>query len=133
MQALRSFVKRTFRSFGLDLTSYNPQRSPDARFMTMLAVHRVNLILDIGANVGQFALEMRQMGYRGRIVSFEPLTKAWSQLKEASAGDPLWEIAPRAALGAEEKEIEFNISANLVSSSVLPILDTLAQAAPQAV
>jgi FkbM family methyltransferase len=131
LQTLRSFVKRTFRGFGLDLTSFNPQRSADARFMAMLAAHRVNLIMDVGANIGQFALEIRQLGYRGRIVSFEPLTKAWSRLKEASAGDPIWEIAPRAALGAEEGEVEINISANLASSSVLPMLDTLAKAAPQ--
>jgi FkbM family methyltransferase len=99
--------------------------------MTMLTTHRVNLIMDVGANIGQFALEIRQMGYRGRIVSFEPLTRAWNQLKQASAGDPLWEIAPRAALGAEEREIEINISANLASSSVLPMLDTHVKAAPQ--
>jgi FkbM family methyltransferase len=96
----------------------------------MLSAHRVNLVFDIGANVGQFGRSLRDAGYRGRIVSFEPLSVAWEKLVVASRSDSLWEVAPRAAIGNEDGEVEMHVSGNSVSSSVLDMLDAHAIAAP---
>jgi FkbM family methyltransferase len=98
--------------------------------MATLSAHRVNLVFDVGANCGQFGLSLREIGYTGRIVSFEPLTSAWNQLVRTSKDDPLWEIAPRGAIGSEDGEIEMHVAANSVSSSALPMLDSHVQAAP---
>jgi FkbM family methyltransferase len=71
------------------------------------------------------------LGYPGRIVSFEPLSSAYSQLKTASKKDPLWEIAPQTAIGNQEGEIIINIAGNSYSSSALPMLDAHLESAPE--
>lgn len=128
---LKSFVKRTIRRLGFDIRRYNPASSESAQLMRMLSVHRINLVFDVGANTGQFGHFLRDAGYRGHIVSFEPLSVAWEQLLEASRNDPLWDVAPRAAIGNEDGEIEIHVACNSVSSSVLNMLDSHANAAPE--
>jgi len=130
---LKSFVKRTIRRLGFDIRRYNPASSESAQLMRMLSAHRVNLVFDVGANAGQFGHFLRDAGYRGRIVSFEPLSAAWDKLLEASRKDALWEIAPRAAIGSDDGEIEIHVAGNSVSSSVLEMLDAHTSAAPKSV
>jgi len=96
----------------------------------MLSTHRVNLVFDIGANAGQYGQFLREIGYAGRIVSFEPLPEPWKELKERSEQDPLWEVAPRTAIGDRDGETEIHVSANSFSSSVLPMLDAHLDAEP---
>jgi FkbM family methyltransferase len=97
----------------------------------MLAFHGVDLVLDVGANTGQFGRELRKhIGYSGRIVSFEPTEAAHRKLVANAKGDPNWVIAERCAIGATEGVIDINVSANSVSSSVLPMLDSHVTAAP---
>jgi FkbM family methyltransferase len=127
---LKSILKRTIRSLGFELHRYHPDRSDDARFFAMLTAHQVNLVFDIGANRGQFGRSLRSSGFRGRIVSFEPLSAAREMLLEASRNDPLWEIAPRAAIGGQDGEIELHVAGNSESSSVLNMLDNHLKAAP---
>jgi len=124
-------VKRTIRRFGFDLRRYKPASSEGARFTATLSAHKVNLVFDVGANIGQFARSLRDLGYSGRIVSFEPLSAARKQLLETSRADPLWEVAPRAAIGAADGETEIHVAGNSVSSSVLNMLDAHVKAAPE--
>ena len=128
---IANLVKATARKLGLDVRRFVPSSSPAAQLRAMLAWHRINLILDVGANVGQFGGELRRhVGYRGRIVSFEPMKSAHEALSRAAAGDSMWSVAPRAAIGAAAGSITMNVSANSVSSSVLPMLASHASAAP---
>src|SRR2546430_1727331 len=61
------------------------------RRLTLMKKSGIDLVIDVGANQGQFARTMRdQLGYRGRIVSFEPLTHAFAALLRTAAGDPSW-------------------------------------------
>ena len=92
---------------------------------------KIDLVLDVGANTGQFASEIRQGGYTGKIVSFEPLSKAHSELLSSSAMDYMWEAHPRCALGDHNGEIEINIAGNSFSSSILPMLESHRSAAPE--
>jgi FkbM family methyltransferase len=91
----------------------------------------IDLVIDIGANEGQFAKELRAGGYSGRIVSFEPLSSAHSRLLQESNHDSAWHVHPRCALGDRLGEIELNISGNSVSSSILPMLTAHSSAAPE--
>jgi hypothetical protein len=53
----------------------------------------IDLIIDVGANEGQFSEEIRVGGYSGRIISFEPTTEAHSRLLKRSQRDPLWNVS----------------------------------------
>jgi FkbM family methyltransferase len=81
----------------------------------------VDLVLDVGANVGQFAREIRAFGFAGRIVSFEPLGDAHRRLAEAATRDGAWQAHARCAIGDRDGEVAINVSANSVSSSLLPM------------
>jgi FkbM family methyltransferase len=124
-------IKKLSRSLGIDLKRYNIQTSEAAKMQRLLAYHNIDLVFDVGANIGQYAKLLRELGYPGRIVSFEPLSSAYSQLKTASKKDPLWEIAPQTAIGNQEGEIIINIAGNSYSSSALPMLDAHLESAPE--
>jgi FkbM family methyltransferase len=93
----------------------------------ILEHHGITVVLDVGANVGQYATRLRHGGWDGRIVSFEPLPAAHAALSAAAADDPAWEIAPPVALGAEAGTVALNISAESDMSSVLPFRPEMAE------
>lgn len=78
----------------------NPISKETRSLVRILDHHGIDVVLDVGANVGQYAARLRQGGWSGRIVSFEPLPDAHATLEAAAAPDALWEVAPRMALGA---------------------------------
>lgn len=129
---INNFIKSSARHFGLEVRRFLPSSSAAAQMRAMLAWHKINLIFDVGANVGQYVSELRShVGYQGRIVSFEPMSLAHEKLSKAAVKDELWEVSERAAIGAATGAVSINISGNSVSSSVLSMLDTHSNAAPQ--
>lgn len=94
----------------------------------MLAQHRIATVLDVGANEGQYARLLRQVGFRGRIVSFEPLSSAHGRLSLLARKDPMWIVAPRMAIGDRDGEIRVNVASKSVASSVLPMMGALERA-----
>lgn len=65
-------------------TSYKQRQA------ALIRDRKIDLVLDVGANRGQFATALRdELGYRGRIVSFEPLKDVFPLLQQAAAQDPL--------------------------------------------
>ena len=130
---VKRVVRSLLRSIGLDVRRFRPGSSEAAALARMLSTHGVNVVLDIGANAGQFGGLLRSAGYRARIVSFEPLSTARKQLVAAARNDRLWEVAEQMAIGAEEGQIELHIAGNSVSSSLLSMLPAHEDAAPASV
>jgi FkbM family methyltransferase len=125
-------VQRALRRAGYELHAYPPPvpvDPEDARRERLLAARGITLVLDVGANEGQYARRLRAAGYSGQIVSFEPLTGVFARLERAAAGDPAWE-ARRAALGDADGEAEINVAANTYSSSLLPMRERHFRSAP---
>lgn len=87
----------------------------------------IDVILDVGANIGQTGHALRKIGYEGRIISFEPLPECFATLAEHAAKDPLWDVH-NLALSNRGGTAEIGVSQNLVSSSLLPATDALIQA-----
>jgi FkbM family methyltransferase len=98
----------------------------------IFAAARPDLLIDVGANVGQFAGWARTAGFGGPIVSFEPQVEEHGYMTGLAAPDPLWRVAPRMALGAEAGVAELNVAANSESSSLLGMLDVCVENAPEA-
>ena len=104
-------------------------RHPSARRQRMLARHQVDLVLDVGAAGGGYGNDLRAFGYRGTIVSFEPMRAAYERLSAARATDEQWQ-AHRCALGSETGTAEINVASNSDSSSLLPMDERHLAAAP---
>lgn len=129
-KSLESLIRQTANRFGIDIHRHHPEASDMGRLALMLAYREIDLVLDVGANTGQFAKSLREAGYTRRLVSFEPLSSAYAQLLHASRNDAQWEIAPRTAIGDHEGGIVMHIAGNSVSSSILRMLDSHTSAAP---
>jgi FkbM family methyltransferase len=100
--------------------------------VNQLESHQVDVVLDVGANSGQYSTLLRRAAYKGRIVSFEPLSKPFSLLERKASKDPLWECR-RCALGDVDGTISINVAGNAgESSSVLPMLKSHQDAYPPA-
>jgi len=124
-----SSVKRWLRKRGYLVSRYDFRYDPIAVRDGFCESRRVNVIFDVGANTGQFALQLRAGGYRGKIVSFEPLFAAFHQLTEAAAHDPDWAVL-NYALGSQEASADINVANNSWSSSLLDMLPAHTKAAP---
>jgi len=119
------------RRIGIEVTRYNPAYSLSARTAKLLAHHNIDAVLDVGANDGGYGKFIRSTGFNGNIISFEPQAEAYKNLLIASHADPAWYVAPRMALGDIESELEINVAANSASSSLLKMLPSHIEAAPQ--
>ncbi len=128
---LIAFLQRRLRKVGLEVRKYSPASSFTASLSALCCDAGIDLVLDVGASVGQFAGDLRAAGFRGEIVSFEPLPDAWHALDRAAGRDARWKVHPRCALGALAGDVEINVAANGVSSSVLPMLESHLAAAPE--
>lgn len=123
-------LQRLARRLGYDLTRRSKAKPTQAQLIAVLEHFRITCILDVGANVGQYAAMLRAWGYRGRIISFEPLPLAHAALERRAAVDPDWLVAPRMALGERGGEIEIEVSADADMSSILPQTDLLRRISP---
>lgn len=127
---MKIFTKKIIRSLGWDLHRFSPSSNSTAQLLAAFNHVQIDLVFDIGANVGQFAQELRTAGFSGKIISFEPLSVAHQSLTKAAGLDNGWFAHSRAALGDHDGEVEINIAGNSVSSSVLTMLHSHSSAAP---
>lgn len=108
-------------------------RYPDTdlkRRMAMFSHFGVNKILDVGANIGGYAMELRELGFKGKIISFEPLSATYGILKKNAANDNNWDTV-NIALGSNDEETFINVAGNVNSSSLLNMLPDHLNSAPQ--
>lgn len=77
------------------------------RFLDALAAHlrreKTTLVLDVGANTGQYATLLRMLGYEGDIISFEPVSESFQELKAAASSDGRWRVEQIALGNANER------------------------------
>ena len=117
-------VNRALESRGFEL-----RRSSVARRVRLLELNGVDLVIDVGAAGGAYGRQLRNHGYTGRIVSFEPLAASFAELTQTTAHDDGWEIH-NLALGESAMTADLNVATNRDSSSLLPMLESHRVAAP---
>ena len=81
-----------------------------------MIAHGIDLVLDVGANDGSYGREIRDAGYKGQIISFEPNLTVYGRLKERIASDPNWTAHPF-ALGESNGQSLLSIAENDLMSS----------------
>ena len=121
---VKQLIKNIFNSVGLEVQRNQPLNEAGTQIYQAIKKINTDIILDVGANTGQFSLEIRKKGYNGKIVSFEPLLSARKKLIEYSLKDKNWLIHDQAAIGDHNGFIDINISKNSVSSSILPMMSS---------
>jgi FkbM family methyltransferase len=123
-------LQRFARRLGYDLTPRAKARPLQAQLVAVLDRFAISCVIDVGANAGQYGAALREWGYAGRIVSFEPQAAPHRFLARHAAGDPHWQVAPPMALGDGDGEIELEISAESDMSSALPQSPLLQRISP---
>jgi FkbM family methyltransferase len=127
---LKRLAYNLFHRLGWEVRRNAYPSAEETLLTQFLEFTKPNTVFDIGANIGQYALMLRKCGYAGPIVSFEVQSEEYQKLTEVAARDPLWKVAPRCALGRSKGETEINVAGNSLSSSLLPMLESHLQAAP---
>jgi FkbM family methyltransferase len=113
-------LQRLARRLGYDLIPRVKARPLQAQLIAVLDRFGITCVIDIGANAGQYGASLREWGYAGRIVSFEPQAESHRRLAQRAAADLHWTAAPRMALGERDGEVEIEISAESDMSSLKP-------------
>ena len=103
------------RRFGYEITPLPVDR---------LLRRQPDVILDVGANEGQFGSDLRRRGFAGRIVSFEPIPHVFERLQATTRSDDAWEIHNQ-ALGAHAARLPMHVANHDASSSILPPSDRM--------
>ena len=85
-----------------------------SRFLTSF---RIDCVFDVGANIGQYATQLRRIGFRGLIISFEPNPDAASNLRKKAQADKRW-IIQETALDSVSRTINFNVMKRSTFSSL---------------
>lgn len=129
MPALSSAIRTLFAAAGLSVDRAKYGYAADRR--TAIVNAGIDLIIDVGANEGQYATALRREGYGGAIHSLEPLPDAFARLSALAAADGRW-TATKVAAGATAGRAEFHVSEDSVCSSILQPTATLIDAIPTA-
>jgi FkbM family methyltransferase len=87
-------IKNGARKIGVAISRYPPPGSFDRHLADLLTQLRVNVVLDIGAYIGDYARRLRAVGYNGRIISFEPVPASFERISAAMQHDRLWSGQP---------------------------------------
>jgi FkbM family methyltransferase len=81
--------------------------------------NKISLVLDVGANEGQYGAIIRTIGYNSNIISFEPIKSVFQTLFQRSKYAPNW-LVRNEALGDFDGYTEINISSFSQTSSIFP-------------
>lgn len=114
---------KAFATWGISKGLRLPEQQLDrmnelASLRDLLQQLKIDCVLDVGANRGQFARELRQIGYEGLIFSFEPIASEFRALKDNFKGDMRWR-GYQFALGSKEETLSITVPKLTVMSSLL--------------
>jgi FkbM family methyltransferase len=129
VRCVGSPVRKILCRYGYDIRPVAQSSLAKTRAV-LIAELGVGLVVDVGANEGQYGIVLRNEGFRGKILSFEPQASAFSVLSSRARQMPDWRCV-RCALGANAGRLSINIAGNSYSSSLLPMLASHVEAAPE--
>lgn len=109
--------RRLAHKIGYDIDKFNRQLTVESHLRALLPTLDIDLVLDVGANQGQFVQMLRYVGYQGEVMSFEPGSEAFRALQKAVVQDDQWQ-AFNIALGDTEVEAELHLSQASVFNSL---------------
>jgi FkbM family methyltransferase len=121
MKKIKLIINYLLSFIGFKLIKISIHNDPKLQIALFLKNKNIEMVFDVGANIGQFGKDLRKYGYQNNIVSFEPLPSAHDQLMKISEKDIRWQIHRRTAIGDVNGTVLVNESLNSFSSSILEI------------
>lgn len=113
-----NFSNKIAKLFGYELIRRTRQPSLDSHLPQLLSRYNIDLVLDVGANIGRFGKQLRDHGYTSEIHSFEPVGRTFEKLQKACRNDRLWS-AHKLAMGDAPGRQSINITASADFTSFL--------------
>lgn len=111
MNPILKAVRKLARTSGHDIVKYKST-------LDLLTLHGIDCVIDIGANSGGYATEIREMGWTGPIVSIEPQPKTFVNLANRFSNDTQWK-GLNIGMGSADTTLLLNIHEMDVLSSFL--------------
>ncbi len=115
---LKLKLRSAARTLGLEVGKFPGPDTLQGHLKELFRRTGINCVIDVGAHIGEYASEIREIGYQGRIVSFEPVQASYEVLVGKAKQQRDW-IIHHCALGAEDGEQEINIYRGTVFNSFL--------------
>lgn len=111
---ITKLIRKPLNLIGLDIKKFRPEID----YLKFLERYGIKTVLDIGANTGQFAKEIRGKLPQAKIYSYEPIKESFNKLNENMAKDKNFKSF-NFALGNKNEHLEMNKSDYTPSSSIL--------------
>jgi FkbM family methyltransferase len=115
---LEDLVRNAATAAGLYVGKLPLPNSIEQHLKILFARLGINCVLDVGAHYGEYAGRLREHGFAGHIVSFEPMAESYAILVGQRAHDPMWR-GHKMALGAEGGSRDINILSGTDMNSFL--------------
>ena len=125
MNSLKLLVNKIIAFTGYKISNLKYIYDSELNLMKSLNFFRVKSIIDVGANEGQFVLRLLKNNFKGNVISFEPMTDAYTKLlinSESNKKKISWHVAEKCGLGSKNFSQDIFISKHSESSSLLKIL-----------
>jgi FkbM family methyltransferase len=129
---LKGALKTILSKQGYGISKINCLNSPYHQLLKALKHFKIDSIIDVGSNVGQFSKAVIKEGFVGDILSVEPLESAHQTLLAQAKKYPNWKVAPPMALSHQIGEAQINVCSRSSCSSLLPMLECHQIALPSA-
>jgi len=133
---IRSLIKKNIdyilHPIGLTIERYFGDNLDLKKIIKIANSLEIDLLLDIGANRGQYAERMIKSGFNKKILSFEPLNDAHKELSILAGFYTNWDVYQKCAVGDIDGIAQIQISENEYSSSILKVNPNHLSIAPQA-
>ena len=117
-----SALRAILRPFNLYVCRLPTPNSLEQHLRHVLAFRSIDTVLDVGAHHGEYRKLLRQIGFDGKIISFEPIASSFEMLNASSENDPDW-TGFAVALGESTCDIEMHVYSDSNLNSILRASD----------
>jgi FkbM family methyltransferase len=128
LKRLGRFLNKILHPLGYTLAHVHKivPRSAEKNWIEKL---KIETVIDIGSNQGQFIIQCNEIAPGRRYYAFEPISSCYKQLLENTKNINV--TAYNLGLSDQQGEVEINISNNVESSSILPMEDLHKESYPE--
>jgi FkbM family methyltransferase len=103
-------IRKLVNRLGYDVVRFPNRRGFEYHLSQLFEFLEIDMVLDVGANHGQYATSLRELGYSGWIYSYEPVKSIFDSLSARLTADDRWR-GFNFALGEADDRKRINVAA----------------------